>query len=92
MDKEIFIIHTKNSSIESIFFDRVSFLLNKYNISIWNYGDWDWEQEIENTRYSSSGRQVDMRKFLSGNPRPFKRIEYDEEVDYEKLKYIQECS
>lgn len=86
--KDVFFIHSRSAPPEYAVVDRTAQLLVGAGFSVWGYEDWEWEHETEELTYARSGKNLDMRRFIQGNPKPFKKYVQDEEVDTDTLESI----
>lgn len=86
--KDIFFIHSAGKPSERAVVDRTAQRLAEAGFSIWGYDDWNWEHENQEVTHARSGRHIDMRRLVQRNPRPFKKIVRDEEVDTDLLESI----
>jgi len=86
--KEAFFIHSKRAPLEFAIVDKVTNLLSYARFAVWTYADWDREHETEEVTYTRSGLHLDMKRYVSGDPKPFKKIINDDEVDLDRLELI----
>ncbi len=86
--KDVFFVHSKRAPWECTLVEKASHQLSRCGFHVWNYEDWDWEHETQDIKYSQSGIHLDMKRFLAGDPKPFRKVVRDEEVDMEELERI----
>lgn len=91
-DKDLFVVHSKGDALEARLAEFVAQRVGALGFTVWRYEDWHWEraQRTGRKRWNPTGRidELDLARYLAGDPLPFGKHVERELVDEEALNRL----